>query len=353
MAAKTGTLSLDDLLDIRFKSATELGLNIIQEVLQRDLAVHNSIVTDQLKSLTDVTNDRRRIYGIGDQLDMIEADEFSRAPTKKAVTGAVVEFPLRGFQEALGWNQAFFDNKSVADMAAVQVAAKRGHLSQITRQLRRAVYMAANYTFVDYRVDKVSLGVKRFLNADGADIPLGPNNETFNPATHTHYLATAALANADMTALVNTVLEHHQGGHVVVVIAQANEAAVRALTGFTAYVDARLTLGAPTTLAPGQRLDVTRTDNRAIGLFGAAEVWVKPWALANYLYCYDAAPTAPKGVALRLRRGTQIQLAMAAQNAMFPLYADFMESEFGFGVWTRTNGAVLYTGGGAYTDPTL
>lgn len=352
MASKTGLSSIDDLLEVRFKSATETGLNVIEPILQRDLAIHNRIVTQMIGATSEITTDRRRIYGVADELTMIEADEFSRAATQKVVTGAVVEFPLRGFQEALGWNQAFFDNKSTADMASVQVAAKRGHLSQIKRQYQRAVYMAANYTFVDYRTDKVSLAVKRFLNADGAIIPNGPNNETFNGSSHTHYLATAALAASDLTALIATVLEHHNGGKIVVEIAQAQEAAVRALTGFVAYVDSRLTLNTAAN-QPTDRLNVMMTNNRAIGLFGAAEVWVKPAAIANYIYCYDAAPTAPKGVVARVRSGGSITLKTAAQNALFPLYAEFMESEFGFGVWTRTNGAVLYTGGGAYTDPTL
>jgi hypothetical protein len=30
-----------------------------------------------------------------------------------------------------------------------------------------------------------------------------------------------------------------------------------------------------------------------------------------------------------------------------------MEAEFGVGVWTRTNGAMLYFGGTSYTDPTI
>lgn len=353
-----GILSLDDLLARRDISPVELGLDVIERSLNADMEIHNRLTTDMVGIFADVSTDRRRRYGVGTTIKFVKADEFSRAHTQKGVTGSVVEFPMDGFQAAIGWTAAFFREKSVADMAVTQQAVQSGHLIGIRTELQRAIYLSANYSFDDYRTDNVTLGIKRFLNADGADIPNGPNGTSFDGATHTHFLFSNGLTAAGADALVATVIEHHQGGAVKVFINLADEAAWRALPKFKAYTDARLVGGADSAVAgdPIQRLlDVTRNNDIAIGLYGAAEVWLKPWALANYAVCMDVAPQTDKPLVARVRQGSSIVLRTVGQNVLFPLQAEYMESEFGFGVWTRTNGAVLYhlAGAVAYVDPTI
>lgn len=353
LANRGGLQSIDDLLAIRFRSPLQLGLNTIAPVLERDMAIHNQLTTDMVSSFADVTDDYRRVYGSSDVLDMIEADEFSRAHTQKGQTGSEVDFPMRGYQIAIGWDRAYFQNATVADMAQTQISAQKGHIIRIRTELQKAIYQSSNYSFVDYRDTKVSLPVKRFLNADGANIPDSPFGNTFNPATHTHYLATAAASAADVNSLISTVLEHHIGGKPTVIINRADEAQFRALTGFQPYIDSRLTLNVNQN-QPYARLNPFQADNRPIGLFGSAEVWVKPWALPSYWLMTDLSDQAPRPLACRVRKGqTKIELKVMAQLDFAPLYAKYMESEYGFGVWTRTNGAVLYTGGGAYVDPVL
>lgn len=350
-----GLSSLDDLLVIRFRSPLELGLNTIEPVLRRDLEIHNYLTTDMVKKFADITQDYRRVYGSSDFLEMVEADEFTRAHTQKARTGSEVDFPMRGYQSAIGWNRAFFQNASVADMAQSQLSAQKGQLMRIRTEMQKAMYQSANFTFVDYRDTKVSLAVKRFLNADGSSIPDGPQAQQFVAATHTHYLASAAPTQVQTLALINTVVEHHAEGSPTLFISSADETQFRALPGFQAYIDSRLTLNANAN-QPYDRLNPFKTDDRPIGLFGSAEVWVKPWAIASYWFCSDISDKAPRPLACRVRKGSGepgLSLNVMAELDIAPLYAKFMESEFGFGVWTRTNGAILYTGGGAYVDPVL
>ena len=93
-------------------------------------------------------------------------------------------------------------------------------------------------------------------------------------------------------------------------------------------------------------------DNRAIGIFGGAEVWVKPWMPANYIFIWDAGSDKP--VVIRQRAGgSQPGLRIAGENDAFPLHAQYMEAEFGAAVWNRTNGVMLYFGDTSYSDPTL
>lgn len=349
-----GILSMQDMLANRFQTPVQLGLDTIARSLQADLAIHNRILQDLVSTFAVTTADRRRRYGVSSALQFLTADEFTRAHTQKVITGSEVEFPLDGFQAAVGWTAMFFQNKTVADMAATQVAAKVGHINSIKRRLQLAIFGATNYSFFDYRMpDNIQLDVKRFLNADGAPIPMGPNGEQFNAATHTHYLFTNGLTNAGAHALVDTVFEHHNSSGLKVYINIGDAAAWQALADFKPYTDVRIDPSVNVDRARGA-LDPFNPGDRAIGIFGPAEVWVKPWGVLNYAVCL-ATDTDLKPLALRTRDGGAPSLRTVATNVLFPLQADYMESEYGFGVWTRTNGAVYYFAAAAasYVEPTF
>lgn len=348
---KTGTLALSDLLAVQNTTIVEYGMEPLVEVVRNDLEVHNRLATDMVSDLAEVTGDVMRAVGESEAIEMVEVDEFGRAQTQKPAGGGNLGIPLRMFQAAIGWTRKWFELKSPADMARVQLAVQRAHKARIIRQIKRAIFVSANYTFRDFLATKVMLPVKRFLNADGMAIPDGPNGETFNGATHTHYLASAALDVTAARALIRTVVEHGHGQAVRVIINQADEAAWKALAGFKEYVDPRLTLSSATDRIEAPRLDTTRLNNRAIGIFEGAEIWVKSWGIANYAFCYDNQGAKP--LAIRTRNGQGTNLRPAAELDAFPLHAQFMEDEFDVAVVTRTNGAVLYHAGGAYVDPTI
>lgn len=347
----TGTQDISTLLATRFQSAAEFGLDTIQQILAADVAAHNAIVQEMVSGLCDVTTDRQRRYGTSVSGQMVEVDEYGRSQTQVDRPGATVGFPLRLYQYAVGWTAKWFETHTPADMAIAVQNAQKSHLRAVQRELKKAIFGSTNYTFNDFLIDRIDLNVKRFLNADSAAIPDGPNGETFDGASHTHYDAESSLSANGLLATINDVMEHGHGNRVQVAINRTNEAAVRALTGFAAYPDPRIIYRATDT--PGQTLDISRLDNRAIGIFGGAEVWVKPWAIASYAFVWDAGdPNKP--LAFRQRAQTTLQgLRIAADLNTHPLYAQYMEAEFGIGVWTRTNGAVLYFGGSSYTVPTI
>lgn len=354
MANNTGSLDINSLLAARFQSAAAFGLSTIQQVLEADIAAHNLLMQQMLGELCEFTVDRQRIYGTSADGEMIEVDEYGQAPTQRSLPGATVGFPLRLFQFNLGWTKKWFETSTPADMAIATQAAEQAHKRAVQREIKRAIFLSSNYTWNDYLVDKVDLNVKRLVNADGAKIPNGPNGETYNGASHTHYTAEASLTAANLTASINTTIEHGHGGMVKTAIARADEAAVRALTGFVAYLDARV-IAATNAQSAGQglTLDVSRLDNRPIGVFAGSEIWVKPWAIQNYAFTWDAG-SPKKTLAFRQRDAAALQgLRIAAEWDDHPLYAQFMEAEFGVGVWTRTNGSVHYFGGGSYTDPII
>lgn len=345
-----GTYTVADLVASRMANAKAFGLDTIAQVLQADIAAHNALVEEMLSEMCEISTDARRMYGTSQNSVMTEVDEFGRSPMMAVTVGVECGFPLRLYQFGVGWTRKFLDNATVGDLVQKSADAQKAHLRRIRAQIARAIFDDTNYTFTDHLVDNVDLSVRRFLNADGLAIPDGPNGETYTGASHTHYSAAVALAVADITAMINSVVEHGHGAQVKLAINVAQEAAVRALAGFTAYIDPRLILSNASN-QPGVRLDISRLDNRAIGILGQAEVWVKPWVPATYYFCWDAADSR-KPLVLRHRNGNWA-LRIAAEFDSYPLQAQYMESEFGVGAWTRTNGACHFSNGAAWADATI
>jgi hypothetical protein len=353
-----GTLSTLDSLAATQQSIAAYDEDRAWDQISVALEAHNRHMQEMVASLVETTSDRQRRYGSAASKTMQELDQFGQPQAQKVTAGATVGFPLRLYGDALQWTRKFMQTTgSAAQLAAELTAMMDADRRNVIYQIKRALFNPLNYTFGDVLVDNVSLAVKRLVNADSAAIPLGPNGESFDAATHTHYLFTAgvSLAAADLTALVNTVLEHHNTGRIRVYINTANETAVRGLSGFSAYLDARLILGggSTTTVATGG-LDMQNPYDRAIGVYGAAEVFVKPWVPSGYLLAV-AEDIGMSALAMRTRDGFG-QLQLIYEDESHPLRARSYEREFGVGVWTRTAAAVLYIDSGngdSYVSPTL
>lgn len=349
-----GTLTVADLLATTRVGASvfEVGEDKTFEAISNYLAAHNAILNDQLMGFVERTTER--IIGVGgtDTMTMQELDEFGLADAQKVTAGSTLGFPLRLYGIALQWTRKWMENHTLAEMVAQVEAAALADNMNVQRQIKRALFLSANYSFTDKLVDRMSIPVKRLLNADSFPIPPGPNGESFTASSHTHYIArVGALAASDITALISTVAEHYNNGQVQLFINQASESAIRGFTSnFTAYVDARIIPASTAQVARGS-LDQSNVYNRAIGIFDQAEVWVKPWVPANYMFAWVAGQAVP--LVMRERRAGSGDFALDFEDEAHPLRARHLGREFGMAIKNRVNGAVLYTGGTSYTDPTI
>jgi hypothetical protein len=350
-----GTLNTLDTLAASQQTIAQYGEDRAFEAIDAAVTAHNEIMNDMMGDFIERTTDRQRRYGGPANMVMNKIDEFGRSDAQKIAAGVTVGFPLNLNDINLQWTRTYFENATGQELAAQVTGAMDAHHNAIIRDIKIAIFTPTNTdNFIDRRIDNVELDLKALVNADGAAIPLGPNGETFDGATHTHYLARAggSVAASDVTGLLNTVREHYGTGSQFLYINQAQEAAIRAMTSnFVAYVDARLLPPDTATRAQGSRLNTQNIYNRAIGLFDAAEVWVKPWVPATYMFSWIEGVTPP--LVLRERRPGLFMLRLMAEDERHPLRARAWESEYGVGVWTRTNGAVLYTGNTSYAAPTI
>jgi hypothetical protein len=220
-----GTLSTLDTLAATQQSIAAYGEDRAWREVEAALAAHNTQMTQMLGLLVERTEDRQRRYGSAASKTMQVADQFGRPQAQKVTAGVTLGFPLFLFEDALQWTRKFTQaNGSAQQLAAEFDAILDADRRQVMYEIKAALMGTGNYTFNDVLVDNVALAVKRLVNADSAAIPLGPNGESFDGATHTHYLFTAgvALAAADLSALVSTVLEHTNRGEIQVWINSAH-----------------------------------------------------------------------------------------------------------------------------------
>lgn len=346
-----GTLDIDSLLQntAAFQTISNFGIEEFAGAVQRDLEAHDRNLRDMVSGIAEVTTDRLWASAVNADMQMFEADEYSHVPTQRITGGYNYGAPLRKRQISVGWTREYFRRRTVAEFAAQLRAAEKAHVLMLYRDIRRALWLSTNYTFAERLQDPlISIPVKRLYNADSLGIPTGPNGEVFNAATHTHYLGSATLTAAAVTLAVNTVLEHRVTAGLRIVISQTDRTAFEGLAGFKAYPDPRIQYVA--TDQNRQTIQLDRMNDLAIGTFSAAEVWVKPWAIANYVLVYDNA--GPKVLALRTREG-DLMLETAAENDLFPLHAQFLESHYGVAVRNRAGAALLYFANATYADPVI
>ncbi|HMF59213.1 MAG TPA: hypothetical protein VK595_02505 [Vicinamibacterales bacterium] len=350
-----GTLTTLDTLASTFQTVAEFGEDRLwEQSIQPTLDAHNGIMNDMFDDFCERTTDKQRRYGTTDQMTMTDTDEFGRPDAQKVAPGAIAGFPLRSYQGTIQWTRKYFQNASVAEFAGQVVAIRDADIQRVINEIKRALFNPLNYTFNDYLVDRMSqipLGVKALLNADSAGIPPGPNGETFDGTTHTHYLGTASLVDANLIAAFETVAEHYAAGEVAIYINRAQETAVRGLASFTKLEQMSLIPSDNTVRVLAPRLQPIALYNRQIGYFNGAEVWVKPWVPANYIVIMIR--NQPKPLVIRTRSASSYNLVLVADDEKYPLRAKTFEREFGVGVWNRMAAAVLFVTSGTYSAPTI
>lgn len=357
-----GTIDVLSLIvsQAELRTVTEFGEDRLFEAIDESLRIHNVIATELFDEFCEVTTDQLRRWGGEIRRRMGRLDEYGATDVQKSMLAASnVGFPLYQYGDALQWTRNAFLNLTVRDLVQQFRAILTADLQNIFYQVKRAlVNPTNNLSYVDRLTDGVTLPLRALLNADSTPIPRNPaTGAAFNEATHTHYLNAATLTTAALDAAINAILEHGARGRVRVVISTADETAVRALAGFTAYIPQNIVLGANTQYAVGGVQDPYRPENRPIGIYGAAEIWVKHWWIPNYILAYDTAEDR-KVLAFRKRLGSDLagfgNLQLVYENENFPLRANQYLREFGISVNDRSAAAIVYIGGGGvYVEPSI
>lgn len=355
-----GTLTTLDDIRGQDTSIAAFGEDELGKRLSTAFQYHNQQMQEAIADFAIVTSERELGYGGGAEMEMQELDQLGSPDAQKVEIEGNLGLPLRFYGAAVQWNRHFIVNNSVARAIEHLDAAAAADVRNVTRQIRRALFTPTNnLNYQDYLQTPIKkLELRALLNADGMGIPMGMNGEEFDPDTHTHYLANASFTEAHLKALLDTVLEHGVTGGMAIYINRAQEQAIRGFDEFEPYVDARIRVGGNESYAMGG-LDASNPNDRAIGIFSGAEVWVKPWVGANYQVVFDRGAGADKALAIRTRSGAmggdayQGGFGLLFEDESFPLRARAVGREFGVGVANRHKAAVGYSGGSTYVAPAI
>ncbi|SMB93318.1 hypothetical protein [Deinococcus hopiensis] len=355
---RTGTYDLRDLQNVTNQTVIQFGLEDVQASVQAELAVHNNQINDMVGNLVQAAPSRivADASGILLEGEMREVDEYGRVATQKTGAPPQIGIPMRRFQFGVGFTGDFLARATPAQIAVSTYNAEAADRRKTIQLIRNTLFNPTNSTFYDFLRDNMELPVKALYNNDGTAPPLGPNGETWD-GTHSHYMGFSAFTAANLNALILNVAEHTNNARIEVYINVAQEEAVRGFSGFTPAVDPNVIVSVNQTVTV-QRLDTGRQNNRMIGLFNGAEIWVKSWIFPNYAAAVDTN-AAVKPIARREPTGEDAVvgapgLRMVGTIVTFPLQSEYWGREVGYGVRNRGAAAVAQFNGtpGTYADPT-
>ena len=347
VARQTGTYNIQDLRN-NYLSIYQFGLNNALAVVTQQLAAYKYSLDGSLATLTETTTERTEAAPSVISRRMAPVDEYGKVRTQKAGQNYGRGFPLERFQDATGWTEDFMVGASVRDMVVMTDSVQLAHTNEVRIGLAQALYTPVQRILREYVDPAIGYQiltnqyVMPLFNGDGEIPSVGPSGQQFD-GTHSHYAAVDALSAGDVDTLTNNVGEHSTGNQIVLYINQANAAQVRALAGFVAATIAQVInplTGAVTTA----NLDVSRTDDKFLGYTGGGiPVYIKPWALLNYLLCINL--NGPKVIKRRVSKIPLLQgLRIKGVNGEVNLFSQYWEDSFGFGVSNRASAAVLYFG---------
>jgi hypothetical protein len=338
--------------------------------IRTSLNAHNAAVNAMAAVMMDETQVQQEAYGgfsTQPRVRGYKVNEFGAVDVQRArvaVTPGTIGYPLERVQFAWQVTRDYVERATVNDAAVRALAIQQGDLDLFEYEVKNALFNPVNNTtWQDYLVDNMPYQIKRLANADSSPLPVGPNGQVFNAATHTHYVGRAggALAATDISALITNVIEHGVTGAVQVLINRADETAIRLFPNFYAFQATEIVVlnpvaGTVTMRDPGplvDRVNPTNPDNMAIGRWDAKyDVMTRPWVPAGYTIVRDSGRN-PLRRRTRPGRAGRGDLRIVADHEHFPLRAQWMEREYGIGVGDRTAMAILYNGGTSYVAPTF
>lgn len=343
-----GVYSLADLMAQRFSTANSIGLDTINTILQAQLAYDNAAIDNMISDFASPTELQLAIWGTHTTGEMTMVDEYGHAMAEKKRPGITAGFPLHKFAYELGWTDDYFKRATGAEVAKMYLEARDAYLNSIRNEILRALARHTVIAFTDEFTDNTTYAVFRLWNGDTVVPPPSPAGKIF-AAAHEHYIDHANYDEVRVQAVISTVEEHGNTRGVKLYIAAADLATVAALISFVPLTSAVVIAGQGDTRLTAQVSDL---EDRQVGYWvgNGEEIWVKPYMVTKYFMCV-ATGMDEKALLYRTPAFSGLKgLRIEAPLPDYPLYAQEMTSQFGFGVWNRGMAAFGYHDGGGWDD---
>lgn len=344
-------------------SLLDTGDERINQVIRSRADAHSRQLQEVTSLLGFWTTESQLPFGGYSKTAGYEVDEVGRAKPTKGGVGYFCGLPLRRWMYDTQWTYDYMQQATQADLARDILGMEDADDTYVMSRILDAIFNPVNYTYVDQidrsnvRMPIVPMRVKALANADGLELPPGPNGERFDPSTHTHYDYDTSVTASKVSAGVKTVREHNRDSVVQIWINSAEEVAFNALPigNFKPLPYAGVLQATTRDVLTSPTLNSRNISDRMIGKYDDAEVWVKYQIPANYGLIVDInAPTKVVGIRYHDKFGGR-NLVPVVEDRNFPFIAKGYRRVIGAGVWNRTAAAVINfnQNGGAYVAPTF
>jgi hypothetical protein len=337
----------------------QLEKESLNEAINIEMETHNALMNDATSFFVEQTTleiEEAASQRTGAKLVRVD-DIGSPVTIGFTSTPSRVGYPLEGYGEALGWTAQWFKRATTLDLATKIGEIELADLNMMRYLIADAIY--SNSSVLNYRSgwmrqnNATSIDVRRFWNADGQFVPNSWKGQSF-PIGHQHYLAANGVVGAALATIVDslilTVEEHTTENQTVLFTNNADNAKIKALPGFIEALPPAIIES-----ANARRIDLTlnmsQTDNRAIGYYNGRQVWEKPWTVPGYIVCLNLGGDKP--IKQRNPVTGDSGLQILETNIGFKLQAEDWQRVTGFGTFNRSGGAVLDLVNAAYTRPAL
>ena len=351
--ANTVMYGFETLNDIFDKRVTEVGVEVVNDAIQRTIDEHNR----QLSTLTSLfatpTSEFKTVYKTGAAARLQPLDNSGRALPIKGGGQYAVSYPLHTAGTAWGTNYISSVKMTVEEANNITATLIGADINWMRDHILAALFYdgaaGGGWTFNDPEHDSLSImGL-----ADGDTTTYQIKTGAGSAATDDHYLAQAAAIGdaANPYPTIYTELTEHpeNSGDVIALIPTASKDTTMALANFRPLGDPNVQLGANTAQLVGN-LNVA-TPGTLIGYVD--KVWIYEWPVLPTGYIISTCTGGNR--ALRMRQEPEAQLQgfkKVAERNDHP----FMESQYlriaGFGAWNRVGAVVYRIGNASYAIPT-
>lgn len=340
------------------------GEDRVYEQLMEDLAIYNRVNAQLDAAYCDRGTDLLDGAGAVQIGVMQELDAEGVADPQKGQKPANLGWPLRKFGHGHSFTAAFLKRAAMKDINSAFSNAQLAHQATWKLALRTALFYPTNSSWRDQHGPNpnLTLPVKASYNADGFPVAIGPEGQTFDADTHTHYayVDSTTLTEALVSACVDNLREHNGMGELVQISipSGAAETAMRTFVGFERMQYPGLITSIAETRAMGT-LSMETTTNRRIGMWNGCEVWVREWvpsaSSTGWIHVYSAGAKTVKPLYIRESDADPPGMFPEYELGKFGLNFKHFASYFGIAFRNRQNSVLGYwaSGAAAYVAPTL
>lgn len=319
--------------------------------IQAALADYNQNEGFLRSNLCFVTTDEKITEGLSqNQMQFQRATEYGR-PDRQRISQAERSryIPIEDFSLGVGFTRKYLQ-LARSDQVALQVdEATRADQELIIRSILQQVLRIENLG---------GSGIyKTFWNNDG-DAPPRYIDTTF-AGSHTHFLTSATVTLALVQSMRLKLVEHGFDLSRELWINSAEEAAVRALTGFVPVASRDQQLITNSNPFNATNVQTATVDPaQFIGVLEGFRIRVYNWMPSGYLFAYDAGNSVGLKKPLAWRNYpvsslVGLQLFNEDPGSSFPLVNSFFARSFGLAALERSNGVAAQITAGAYATPAI